>query len=355
MSAHPGDGPQPFEETETLRVLCSRMAEAANRYLESLSAAERRDTRHDFESPYRTAWNFLPFGSGGRRWGLSWHAMTPCQRAAATALLSTGLSADGLRAALDIIEVEKVQHPKHGVRSYSIWIFGDPSTGTDWMWRFEGHHLSLSFTCSRGEVIASTPAFWGLSPTRVRFALDSSLPVGRRVLAEIEDVSTALYDSLSERQRAATAIPLPNMDDRTAQEPAAAPWAECGAPLATLDSAQIGLARHLVQAHFRHYAAPIAQQLEQELLLADDEALYLAAAAAADGDRPRSARPDGFYLRLQGPRLLLEHDDVQFGAQGTGHIHTLLRNLGGDFGESRLRDAGANTASELRLSESVNS
>ena len=52
-------------------------------------------------------------------------------------------------------------------------------------WRFEGHHLSLSFTLVNSRVFSVTPAFLATNPAEVKQGAFEGL----RVLAEEEDLA----------------------------------------------------------------------------------------------------------------------------------------------------------------------
>ena len=43
----------------------------------------------------------------------------------------------------------------------------------------------------------------------------------------------------------------------------------------------------------------------------------------------------GHYYRIQGPMLLIEHDNIQTNAN---HVHTIVRDLTNDFAEDILRE-----------------
>jgi hypothetical protein len=172
-----------------LVAVCRGMAEAAGNYLASLTPAQRLASQFAFSEAHRLSWGFLPLGSGNPRHGVPWPELQESQRLLVQGLLRTGLSEAGYAKAVGIVEVEAIQHPQHGSRSYSLWIYGVPSLKGQWMWRFEGHHLSLSFTVLGDQGVATTPSFWGVSPTRI---LDNTanpgVPVGTRVLAAEDDL-----------------------------------------------------------------------------------------------------------------------------------------------------------------------
>ena len=56
------------------------------------------------------------------------------------------------------------QNPRRDADAYFFSIFGKPSMTATWGWRFEGHHLSLNLTLHGGEVVSSSPAFFGANP-----------------------------------------------------------------------------------------------------------------------------------------------------------------------------------------------
>ena len=64
--------------------------------------------------------------------------------------------------------------------------------------RIEGHHVSLDMTMVKGELISSTPLFFGADPREVRQVPQRGL----RVLAGEEDKARALVNSLDARHAA---------------------------------------------------------------------------------------------------------------------------------------------------------
>ena len=80
---------------------------------------------------------------------------------------------------------------------YWFTIFGEPSDSAPWGWRFEGHHVSLNFLSTRGNVTVSTPAFLGANPARV----PSGPRAGWRLLPAEEDLARRLLASLTPEQR----------------------------------------------------------------------------------------------------------------------------------------------------------
>src|ERR1035441_8985233 len=82
----------------------SLMAEAANRFLASLTPEQRAKATFAFEEDERQNWHFVPI----ERKGLALREMTSAQKHLATALLSAGLSQQGYLKAETIMSLEDV-------------------------------------------------------------------------------------------------------------------------------------------------------------------------------------------------------------------------------------------------------
>jgi hypothetical protein len=316
---------------EAIREKQAAMVRAAGDYLTSLTPSERDQTLHPYASEFRTRWNALPLGCG-ERLGTPWPNLTPDQQASALNFLATGLSQRGLETVRTIVEIERIHHPEHGTKSYSISIYGEPTVAGPWAWRFEGHHLSLNFSSIPNVGVGATPAFWGASPTCVRFNLGTPIPVGTHVLVCEDELARTIYSSLSSQDHALAEIPLPEMELRTAQTRYARPNTFRGVPVISLGAEKQVLIQNLVSTFAENFCPELSSGLIFSLLPSRADDLFFGCAKGADGNARRSARPDGFYFRIEGPEFFLEYDDVQFGIQGTGHVHALLRHFKNDFG-----------------------
>src|SRR5439155_14345 len=136
-----------------------QMADAANKWLASLTAEQRAQAVYEFKDEQRFDWNFVP----KPRKGLPFKEMTTPQRALAHTLLTSGLSVRGLIKATNIMSLEYIlfdleaQSPTRDAGLYFVTIFGKP--GPDpWGWRVEGHHLSLNFAVAGDHVLSVTPS-----------------------------------------------------------------------------------------------------------------------------------------------------------------------------------------------------
>src|ERR1019366_8912627 len=82
----------------------SLMAEAANRFLASLTPEQRAKATFAFEEDERQNWHFVPI----ERKGLALREMTSAQKHLATALLAAGLSQQGYLKAETVMSLEDV-------------------------------------------------------------------------------------------------------------------------------------------------------------------------------------------------------------------------------------------------------
>lgn len=317
----------------------SRMAGAASAFLASTGPAPHPAAAQRFDDEeVRRDWHYMPRERGG----LALSVMTSAQEKAAYDLLATGLSLPSFAAAITIIGLEDVLdevegkrgavRPRRGRRpswgrhraDYSVTVFGDPEADERWGWRFEGHHLSVNVTVVDGEV-AATPLFMGANPAEV---LGPSGHVVTRPLAAEEEFALALVEALSPKQRAEAVVDgTAPADILTGAEPLLIdPPEPEGMAISRLSGEALGLARELVSLYVLRAPEPIAGRHWQKIESNLGETTF-AFAGEAVHRRPH-------YYRLQGPALLVEYDNTQDGAN---HVHTVVRDPEGDFGDDLLR------------------
>src|SRR4029078_1710798 len=92
------------------------------------------------------------------RQGVRLADLTPAQRSAVTALLTTALSRDGDRKVTEIMHGDEVLKmgarrggPLFGEDQYYLPFVGTPSTPAPWMLQFGGHHLAINLTMAGGQ------------------------------------------------------------------------------------------------------------------------------------------------------------------------------------------------------------
>ena len=297
------------------------MTAAAGALLSALPQDGRNDACFPFSSPVRSQWSYFP----GHRRGIALSELPVAGRKAAHRLLATALSRPAFTQAVMIMALEEVLDldERGALRrrsdGYHVAVFGRP--GDDgWAWRFEGHHLSVNVTVTRGLPVVG-PLFLGANPAQVR---DADGAVVAAPLLREEELARALVAGLPQalRNQAVISAAAPR-DIITATKATADLLAPPGVPASRLP----GEARSQLSRLVRIYLARLAPELaeaEQHRIEAADPTF-----AWAGGLRGRQ----GHYYRIQAPGLLIEYHNAQDGAN---HAHTVLRRPGDDFGASLL-------------------
>jgi hypothetical protein len=357
------------------------MAAAAAAFLASLDTEQLGLAAWPFPAgDERLRWFYTPTDHGGVALG----DLDPSQQQLAFRLVSSGLSRAGYVTVATIIGLENVLDELEGWTSlferergrdpgrYYVRVFGDPSRDRTWAWRFGGHHVSINHLVVDGRAVAATPCFLGADPA------SSPLlgPHPLRPLAGAEDLGRELVCSLDDGQRAQAAVsPVAPVDIVSANRPRVGDgdlplplfdvWrghfdGELGERLRAIqEQAERGIGlrdEHLAAVQLSTVPIGVAASsfnpAQQELLralldvylgripdaLAEEEAakyrgprlgdLAFAWAGSTEVGEPH-------YYRIQGPRLLVEYDNTQ---RGANHVHTVWRDPDGDFGMDVLRD-----------------
>ena len=313
--------------------LGGRMAEAAEGWLASLDPAQRAKASFGFPADTeRTRWYYTPTERGG----LPLAEMGPTQQRLAHRLVASGLSEGGYATAATIMGLENVLDAREGWRRgydgrtvphrgrdpqlYFLSVFGDPGSGS-WGWRAGGHHLALNYTLAADGRISASPLFVGANPALTRLVG----PVVLRPLAAEEDLGRELLAALAPDQRTKAVVSPAAPGDILQRN---RPRVEAGPPDGLPAGRMLPQQRALLEGLVRHYL----DRLPAELAAAEaarvtgeaGEALRFAWAGGAEPGQPH-------YYRVQGPRLLIEYDNVQ---DGVNHVHSVWRDPAGDFGQS---------------------
>jgi hypothetical protein len=308
------------------------MADAAAGWLASLGPEQRARACYPFPSEdERTTWYYTPTQRGG----LPLAEMGPVSQRLAHRLVASGLSEGGYNTAATVMGLENVLDAKEGWRRgydgrtvphrgrdpqlYFVSVFGDPGGGS-WGWRVGGHHVALNYTLLEDGGISASPLFLGANPAMSRLVGPGVL----RPLAAEEDLGRQLVDALAPEQRA-TALLSPEAPDDILQRNL--PFVRVGPPEGLAAAGMLPQQRELLAGLLRQYLdrlpAPLAAVQAERVLGGTLEAVHFAWAGGTEPGRPH-------YYRLQGPRLLIEYDNVQDGAN---HVHSVWRDPVGDFGQ----------------------
>ena len=299
----------------------SVMVSAAKAYLNSLSPELRARTTMPFNADERLNWHFIPI----ERKGVALREMTAAQKHLADALLSAGLSQQGVITAHTVMSLEQVlkdveqgKGPERDPEKYYVSIFGEPSEQGTWGYRFEGHHVALNWTIVNGR-IASSPNFFGANPAEVK----EGPRAGLRALLREEDLGRELVQSLTEPQRAIAIVDKEAYKDilTSDKRKAALSGQPNGLPFSKLTAPQKEILTQLVTEYASNFPSPIADfRLDQ--FRKTEVNLFFAWAGGIN-------RGDKHYYRVQTPAFLIEYDNTQ---DNGNHIHSVWRDFDGDFG-----------------------
>ena len=344
---------------------------AANAFLATLDEKQRQRVLYSFnDERQRQRWSNFPVPMVPRG-GISLKEMTPTQRAATMALLSSMLSTPGYAKVQQIMEADEVnksneeKHPT-GPRSaggppppgamgpppggpppgapgaggpprngaslklddlfgkdlYFISILGKPSETTPWMLQFGGHHLALNITVAGARGVL-TPTLTGAQP-----AIYTMNGKTVRPLAQESDQAIALLNTLDKQQRqqailqyrVANLVLGPGQDGRTIQPE--------GLKASAMSEHQRALLLELISqwAGIIHESAATARMAEIRAGLEDTWFAWSGPTTVAPGSNITA------YYRIQGPTVVIEYAPQGQGEEAVLHIHTMYRDPTNDYG-----------------------
>ena len=339
-----------------------RMSRAAAALIGAATAEQRTalNPRFDGGDPQgpRREWTYLPVLE---RPGLALRSLSDPQRKLAHELITASVSLAGYAKVVSIMAMEHVRRALMLVASpgtahlfdperYCFRIFGDPGgqeagKPAPWAWQLAGHHVSLNFTVA-GDHVSPTPcmlgsvpaSYGGLAPLEHEeadgYAFVGSLSAEQRAEAVIwhrppPDFATRLVPRIGEVELPDHVFePEPGyrIDDEDRAALAYVRSGPRGIGGASLTAEQLYALTDLVKRFAGRLPEEVAEREMHRVDAAGAENLWFAWAGATE----RGAR---HYYRVQGPGLLIEHDNTQ----GNGnHIHSVWRVPGGDFGDDLL-------------------
>jgi hypothetical protein len=298
-------------------VLADDLADATGTFLASLDDHLRRLAAQPFDDE-RRMWTYLP----GERSGVPLHQLDRHQSKAAHRLISV-LTPAAVHARVEaIMALDEVLDRQEGYASgrrhggdYWCAVYGAPGAER-WSVRVEGHHVSVRATVVDRKV-RCTPLFLGANPAVVH---DHGCVVSAPLAPE-EELGFELLHALSEEQRSAAIIADEAPDDITTRDlPRIDEPPSDGVPLAELAGSAKTVGDALLAVHLDRIVHGAGR-------LDPSGARFAWAGAHEPGA--------GHYYRIAAPRLLVELDNTQDGAN---HVHTVLRDPRSDFGDDLLAD-----------------
>ncbi|HEY0778885.1 MAG TPA: DUF3500 domain-containing protein [Gemmatirosa sp.] len=352
------------------QVATARIVRAATAFLATLDSTQRTRVLYAFDDDVqRRRWSNFPTGFVPRG-GLSLRELSPAQRTAALALVSTALSHRGYEKVQQIMEADEVfkatdRGPPGGGRRgpppggpppgapaggppggsppgsgapgsgspdrgaamfgrdlYYLSILGTPSERTPWMLQYGGHHLALNLTIA-GDRGILTPSLTGAQPATYTHNGKTVRPIGPE-----SDKGLALVNALDSAQRAQAVLNYsvadlvlgPGQDGRTIQPEglkASAMTARQRALLLDVIAEWAGIVNE-------HEAAARMAELRADL----DQTYFAWSGPTTAGPGQNITA----YYRIQGPHLVIEYAPQR--GDLTNHVHTIYRDPTNDYGRA---------------------
>jgi hypothetical protein len=332
----------------------ARIVSAANSFLATLDEKQRQGVMFAFDDEQqRKRWSNLPTGFVPRG-GINLKDMTPAQRTAAMALISSALSQRGLEKVRQIMDADEVLKSSEGNGPppgrgdgrgggrggngppggrggggqmfgsdlYYFSILGTPSEKNPWMLQFGGHHLALNITIA-GERGILTPTLTGAQPALYTLNGKTVRPLGAE-----SDKALALLNALDENQRkqailnyrVADLVLGPGQDGKTIQPE--------GVKASTLNEKQRAMLLDVIAewAGIVHESAAAARMAELKAEINETWFAWSGPASATPGSNITA------YYRIQGPHLVIEYAPQQMGGDPALHVHTMYRDPTNDYG-----------------------
>lgn len=369
------DEPAPPTATNAAQPETVRVVAAANAFLATLDEKQRAAVVYAFsDDKQRARWSNFPTGFVPRG-GLSLHELSPAQRTAALALVSTVLSPKGYEKAQEIMEADDVfkstphQHPPFGNGGpghppsgndkgpgpgqpppgngpggpggpggpppggfkgggqamfgkdlYYISFLGTPSEKNPWMLQFGGHHLALNITFAGGQGVL-TPTLTGAQPATYTFKGKTVRPLGAE-----NDKAFALLNALDDTQRqqailkyqVADLVLGPGHDGQTIQPE--------GLKASAMNEKQQAMLLDLISEWAGIVNDSFAATRMAEIKTGLDDTWF----AWSGPTTVEKGKNGTSYYRIQGPKLVIEYAPQH----GDDHVHTMYRDPTNDYGRA---------------------
>ena len=298
------------------------MAEAATKFLSTLSDEQKSKLVHEIDSSERQQWTNLPAraDAGGLRLG----DCTDEQVKAACQMMATMFSEHGYKKMCSIMladdQLLRNGQPRQGFGTvdFSIVVFGTPDAEKPWSFQIDGHHLGVNLAIE-GEKLTLSPSFVGTQPHKFSLASDTYVPMSKET-----KLAHKLVNALSEETREKAVISnrrgnlrLGPGRDFEKPEPR-------GVACKSFDDQQKKIVLELISEWVNFLPEKQAAQRMKEIESELDSIHF-----AWSGDTP--AGSDMSYA-LQGPSLVIEYACQGMGGNPLDHLHSVYRNPKNEYG-----------------------
>jgi len=312
------------------------MREAAEAFLDSLSAEQRAKTLFPIDTDEWRKWsNIHPTLM---RHGTPLFEMNDHQRDCAFALMRESLSQHGFEEALNVMHLNETvlemtgRLNEYGEDLYWLSIMGKPSSTEPWGWQWDGHHLIINYFIL-GDQVVVTPNFLGAEPVHAK----TGKYAGLRIFQDDEERGLALARSFSAAQRAQAVIaPETSGDDFTTAFRDNLVLDYAGIRYEALSGGQHDLLLDVIGYHVARMHSGHADIKMKEVKDHLHETHFCWMGGIADDST--------FYYRVQSPVIIIEFDHqrgIAFREHTKpykDHIHVIIRTPNGnDYGKDLLR------------------
>ncbi len=311
------------------------LVEAANRFLASLDAGQRKAVTFPLDSDEWRHWSNIHRNL--MRHGLCLAELSGQQRELAYEFLKAALGVrayDTARKAMKLNQTlaELTGLPlEFGEFFYWISFFGAPSLAEPWGWQLDGHHCNINCLVV-GDQIVLSPILLGSEPV----AAEAGVYQGMTVLREEEAEGWAFMEMLAPQQRQAATIGMDLPFDGYAsgfKDNIVVPYD--GLPVPPMTAAQRERFVKLIALYTDRLPAGHATVRLDEVLSQLDRTVF-AWIGAFDPVSP-------FYYRIYSPVIFIEfYHQPGVALPNTGynrhHAHAMMRTPNGnDYGKALLR------------------
>ncbi len=346
----------------------ARIVSAADAFLASLDATQRKSVLYDFnDNEQRARWSNFPTGVVPRG-GINFRQMSAPQREAAMKLLATVLSPMGLEKVEQIRQADddfKANGSKRGPGGrgpngpppgnpngqpppfpgpggpggrggrggpgggdlfgsdlYYISFLGKPSTTSPWMLQFGGHHLALNITIAGSKGVL-TPTLTGAQPAAFQMNGKTVRPLGRE-----SDKALALLQSLDEKQRKQAVLNYSVRDLVLGPGQDGKKIAPEGLKASEMNARQQAMLLELIAewAGILNETSAATRMVEMK---ADLNETWFAWSGPITGEAGSNITA---YYRIQGPHLVIEYAPQN--DEPANHVHTIYRDPTNDYGRA---------------------